>query len=177
MHCMAFNKEFSSLCAMFLFQIISSFVIWCLKITHTFVDISLYCSLHWDWSSKPSKRTQEEDTVYFPMTVCRVSPAQWRRPQLLKCKIRRFRTGNSFHYVLSPMVLLFQNCCLLSVCVQVSYKQLRPYIQTHMYIQGLRTKGSFHSLAAGKYFPLLKSIFLPFSFNYCIFSPFLHKAK
>lgn len=38
---MAFSKEFSALCAMFPSQIVSSSVIWCLKITHAFADISL----------------------------------------------------------------------------------------------------------------------------------------
>lgn len=109
---------------MLLFQIVLSSVIWCLKIIH---DISSCCSPGWDWSSRPSKRTQEEDIFHFPMILCQISPIKWRRPQLLKCKIRRFRAENSFHYVLSPMVLLFQNYCLLRVCVQVSYKQLRPY--------------------------------------------------
>lgn len=111
---------------MFLLQIVSSSLIWCLKITHACGDISLYCSLHWDWSSQSSKRTQEVDIFDFPMR--QLSPIHWRRsPRLLKCKIRRFRAGNNFHYVLSPMVLLYENCCLLRVCVRVSYKQLRPY--------------------------------------------------
>lgn len=110
---------------MFLLQIVSSSLIWCLKITHACGGISLYRSLHWDWSSQPSKRTQAVDIFDFPMH--QLSPVHWRRrPRLLKCQIRRFRAGSSFHYVLSPMVLVYQKCCLLRVCVQVSYKQLRP---------------------------------------------------
>lgn len=169
MQCMAFSKEFSVLCAMFLYQVVSSSLTWCLKITHAFGNISLYCSLHWDWSSQLSQRSQEVDIFDFPVYV--------RSPQYNEGENPNCGNAKSEDLELEIAFIMSSHLWFFCFKIVVFWGFVSKLVTNNSGHTKTENKRQFPFLGVAKYFPSFKSIFLPFIFTYCIFSPSLHKTK